>query len=147
MDATLAGTVVHVLVDSPQGTVPADQLERVWYRKSGRSRRGLVRRGALGLLMLAPLAAAAGALAVALLLDTSAINRLAIVLAAALLGLVAAMLMDVLLEHFDRSYAKGAHRYEIWATWRGAPVLLLKTDDELRFGQAYRAIQRAVERR
>jgi hypothetical protein len=133
------------MVDSPQGTVPVAELERVWYRKSGRSWRGLARRGALGLVMLAPVAAAAVALAVALLLDTSALNRVAIVLAAALLGLAAAMLMDVLLEHFDRSYAKGAHRYEIWATWRGAPVLLLETDDALRFGQAYRAIQRAVE--
>jgi hypothetical protein len=134
------------MVDSPQGTVPVHELEQVWYRKSGRSWRGLAGRGALGLLMLTPLVAAAVALAVALLVDTSAINRLVIVLAAALLGLAAGMLMDVLLEHFDRSYARGAHRYEIWATWRGAPVLLLETDDALRFGQTYRAIQRALER-
>jgi Family of unknown function (DUF6232) len=135
-----------MVVDSPQRTVPVAELERVWYRKSGRSWGRLARRGALGLLILAPLAATAVALAVALLVDTSVINRIALVLGAALLGLVAAMLMDLLLEHVDRSYAKGAHRYQIWGTWRGTPVLLLETDDALRFGQTYRAIQRAAER-
>jgi hypothetical protein len=97
--------------------------------------------------MLSPLVAAAIALAVALLVDISLTNRFAIVLIAALLGLAAAPLMDLILEYFDRSYAKGAHRYEIWATWRGAPVLLLETDDALRFGQTYRAIERVIEQR
>jgi Family of unknown function (DUF6232) len=118
----------------------------VWYRKGSRSWRGLAHRGALGLLMLSPLVAAGLALAVALLIDTSAINRVAIVLVAALLGLAAAPLTDLILEFFDRSYAKGAHRYQIWGTWRGSPVLLLETDDALRFGQTYRAIARAIER-
>jgi hypothetical protein len=136
-----------VRVHSPQGTVPVRELERVWYRKGSRSWRGLAHRGALGLLMLSPLVAAAIALAVALLVDASAINRFAIVLGAALLGLAAAPLMDLILEYFDRSYAKGAHRYQIWGTWRGAPVLLLETDDALRFGQTYRALEREMERR
>lgn len=143
----MSGSVVHVVVDGPEGTVPVHELERVWYRKGSRSWRGLAHRGALGLLMLSPLGAAAIALAIALLIDVSAVNRIAIVLAAALLGLLAAPLMDLILEYFDRSYAKGAHQYQIWATWRGAPVLLLDTDDALRFGRTYRAIERAIERR
>ena len=134
-------------VDSPQGTVPVHELERVWYRKGSRSWRGLAHRGALGLLMLSPVVAAAIALAVALLIDTSVVNRVAIVLVAALLGLAAAPLADLILEYFDRSYARGAHRYQIWGTWQGDAVLLLETDDALRFGQAYRAIERAMERR
>jgi hypothetical protein len=136
-----------VRVDSPQGTVPVAELERVWYRKGSRSWRGLAQRGALGLLMLSPVVAAAVALAVALLIDVSVVNRIAIVLAAALFGLAAAPLMDLVLEFFDRSYARGAHRYQIWGSLRGAPVLLLETDDALRFGQTYRAIERAMERR
>jgi uncharacterized protein DUF6232 len=136
-----------MLIDSPQGTVPVAELERVWYRKGTRSWRGPARRSALGLLMLSPLVAAAAALAVALLIDTSLTNRFAIVLTATLLGFAAVPLADLTLEYFDRSYAKGGHRYEIWATWRGAPVLLLETDGALRFGQTYRAIERVVERR
>jgi hypothetical protein len=136
-----------VVVDSPQGTVPVHELERVWYRKGRRSWRAPARRGALGLLMLSPLVAAGVALAVALLVDTSVTGRFVIVLIAALLGLAAAPLADLILEYFDRSYAKGGRQYEIWATWRGSPVLLLETDDALRFGQTYRAIERAIERR
>jgi hypothetical protein len=136
-----------VVVDGPQGTVPVHELDRVWYRKGSRSWRGLAHRGALGLLMLSPLCAAGIALAVALRIDTAVINRIAIVLAAALLGFAAAPLADLILEYFDRSYAKGAHRYQIWAMWRGAPVLLLETDDALRFGQMYRTIERAIEQR
>lgn len=127
--------------------VPVDELERVWYRRSARSFRGLARRLKLGLLMVSPLVAAAAALAIALLIETHVVNRLAIVIAAALLGLAVAPLMDLILEHFDRSYARGAHHYEIWGSWRGAPVLLLETDDALRFGQTYRALERALERR
>jgi Family of unknown function (DUF6232) len=135
-----------VVIDGQEGTVPVHELERVWYRKGSRSWRGLANRGALGILMLSPLVAAVIALAIALLIDTSIVNRIAIVLAAALLGLAAAPLTDLILEYFDRSYARGAHRYQIWATWRGAPVLLLDTDDALRFGRMYRAIERAMER-
>jgi hypothetical protein len=99
------------------------------------------------MVLLLPLGAAAVALAVALLIDTSLVNRLTIVAAAALLGLAVGPLMDLILEHFDRSYARGARTYQIWATWRGAQVLLLETDDALRFGQTYRAIERAIEQR
>lgn len=123
------------------------ELERVWYRRGARSWRVLARRGALGVLLTVPLVAAGIAVAVAMSIDTSVVNRVSIVLGAALLGLAAGPVMDLLLEHFDRSYARGARRYEIWATWRGRPVLLLATDDALRFGQTYRALERAIESR
>ena len=45
----------------------------------------------------------------------------------------------------DRSYARGSRQLEIWARWRGREVRLLSTRDALRFGQIYRALQRAME--
>lgn len=132
--------------DDPHGTVPIHELERVWYRKGARSWRGPLRRGALGLLLACPLLTAGIAFMVALLIDISPMYRVALVLAAALLGFTVVPLMDLVLEFFDRSYAKGSHTYEIWGIWRGAPVLLLRTDDALQFGQTYRAIARTIEK-
>jgi predicted nucleic acid-binding protein len=63
-----------------------------------------------------------------------------------LLGLAALPVADVLLERMDRSYARGSRNLQIWADVRGSEVLLLQTDDALRFGQIYRALQRALER-
>lgn len=40
--------------------------------------------------------------------------------------------------------ARGKGR-EIWAIWRGKEVMLLRVPDKTRFGQIYRAIQRAFE--
>lgn len=43
--------------------------------------------------------------------------------------------------------ASGAGRKarEIWAIWRGKELMLLRVSDKTRFGQIYRAIQRALE--
>jgi hypothetical protein len=121
------------------------ELDRVWHQRGPRSWRTVARRGALGAILLGPLVAAAIALAIALNIETSFVNKLVLVVVAALLGLAVAPLMDLVLEHFDRSYARGAHTYQICAHWRGRPVVLVETDDALRFGQIYRALQRALE--
>ena len=63
----------------------------------------------------------------------------------AVIGLAAAPLADVLLEFVDRSYDRGSRRREIWARVRGSDVLLLDTDNAQRFGQIYRALQRALD--
>jgi hypothetical protein len=70
---------------------------------------------------------------------------IAIVGVSLLLGLGVGPLADFMLERMDRSYARGSRSLEIWATWRGQQVLLLQTGDALRFGQIYRALQRALE--
>jgi hypothetical protein len=124
---------------------PLVELDRVWHQRGPRSWRAVARRGALGAILVGPLVAAAIALVIALNIEASPLNKLAMVVAAALLGLVVAPLMDLVLEHFDRSYARGAHTYQICAHWRGSPVLLVETNDALRFGQIYRALQRALE--
>jgi hypothetical protein len=89
----------------------------------------------------------AGALGilVALTLHASATTTIALLGGGILVGLAALPLADVLLEHMDRSYARGSRCLEIWADVRGSEMLLLRTDDALRFGQIYRALQRALE--
>ena len=121
------------------------ELARVWHRRGERSWRALAGRGALGLAMLVPIGLGLIGVAVALSIDASPTITVALVLGAVLVGFLAGPLADVLLEHLDRSYARGAREIEIWALWRGHQVLLLRTGDQLRFGKIYRALQRALE--
>ncbi|GAA4675867.1 DUF6232 family protein [Phytohabitans rumicis] len=124
---------------------PLRELVRVWHSRGARSWRAVAGRGALGAAMVGPLVAAAIGILVAVLLHSSITVTIAIVGVSCLIGLAAGPLADVLLEQMDRSYTRGARQLEIWATWRGQPVLLLETGDALRFGKIYRALQRALE--
>lgn len=120
-------------------------LTRVWPARGRRTWAGVAARGALGLAMLAPVAVGALGIAVALISHASVATTIALVGGGVLVGLVAAPLADVLLDRVDRSYDRGSRRLEIWGRTRGGDVLLLRTDDAQRFGQIYRALQRALE--
>ena len=141
----------EVMVTSQSLTVggrayPLRELGSVWHRRGQRSWSALAGRGALGAVMLGPLVAAVIAIAVAVSIRASTTVTIALVGGAVLVGLAAAPVADVVLEYVDRSYVRGSRRLEIWAEVRGTPVLLLQTGDALRFGQIYRALQRALER-
>ncbi|MEJ3749334.1 DUF6232 family protein [Actinomycetes bacterium KLBMP 9797] len=124
---------------------PLPELARVWHGRGARSWRALASRGALIAAIVGPLVAAAIGMVIAVRLRASVDVTIAIVGVSALVGLAAAPVADFVLEHVDRSYARGARTLEMWATWRGHPVLLLRTGDALRFGKIYRAVQRALE--
>jgi len=124
---------------------PLRELARVWHSKGARSWRAIAGRGALGMVLLGPLVAAAIGFFIAFTLHTSTTVTIGIVGVSCLVGLGVGPLADFLLEHMDRSYTRGSRSLEIWATWRGQQVLLLETGDALRFGQIYRALQRALE--
>jgi acyl-CoA synthetase (AMP-forming)/AMP-acid ligase II len=126
-------------------TYPLRELVRVWHARSRRSWRRLANRGMLAAAVIGPLVAAAIGVLIALLLSTSFGVTVAIVGVFCLLGLCAVPVADMLLDRMDRSYDRGARRLEIWASWHGRAVLLLTTDDAHRFGQIYRALQRAME--
>ncbi|MGB2567506.1 DUF6232 family protein [Micromonospora citrea] len=128
-------------------SVPLAEIGMVWHRRGGRSWRVLAGRGALGAALAGPLVAAALGIGLAVWLHRSPTVTLAIVGASVLVGLAVGPLADFLLEFLDRSYARGSREWEMWARWRGRPVLLLRTGDALRFGQIYRAVQRAMENR
>ncbi|MEU4676095.1 DUF6232 family protein [Micromonospora sp. NPDC023737] len=124
---------------------PLAEISMVWHRRGSRSWRVLAGRGALGAAMAGPLAAAVLGVGLALWLDRSPTVTIAIVGASVLVGLAVGPVADFLFERLDRSYARGSRQRELWVRWQGRPVLLLRTGDSLRFGQIYRAVQRAVE--
>jgi len=137
--------VTSAMIEVDGKAYPLRELVRVWHRRGERSWRAVAGRGALGVAMSIPIVLAVIGVVVALSLELSTTVTLAVVCGAVLVGFLAGPLADVLLEHLDRSYARGSREVEIWALWRGHPVLLLRTGDQLRFGKIYRALQRALE--
>lgn len=142
-DRSVLVTSVAIQVDGR--SYPLPELARIWHRRGEHSWRAAAGRGALLATVGIPVVLAVIGVVVAIGWDTAPLNRLAVVAVAVLVGLLAAPLLDWVLEFVDRSYARGAHEYEIWAEKRGAAVRLWHTRDALRFGQVYRAIQRAAE--
>jgi hypothetical protein len=122
-----------------------DEFARVWHERGRRTWGAAAGRGALGLAMLAPIVVGALGVAVALVIHASAGATVALIGGGILLGFAAAPLADVLLELVDRSYDRGNRTREIWGRTRTGNVLLLRTDNAQRFGQIYRALQRALE--
>lgn len=142
-DRSVQVTSAAVRVDGR--TFPLAEISAVWHRRGSRSWRVLAGRGAIGAAMAGPLVAAVLGVALGIWLDRSLTVTIAIVGASVLVGLAVGPLADFLFEFLDRSYARGSRQLEIWVRWRGRPVRLLHTGDALRFGQIYRAVQRAVE--
>lgn len=69
-----------------------------------------------------------------------------IVIAAFAVGaLLLAPFLELPLGWLDRSYERGDRVHELWVRHLGHDILLLTSPDALRFGQIYRAVQRAVE--
>jgi hypothetical protein len=122
-----------------------DEFARVWHARGRRTWGAAAGRGALGLAMLAPIVIGALGVAAALVIHASAGTTIALIGGGILLGFAAVPLADVLLEHVDRSYDRGSRTREIWGRTRTGDVLLLRTDNAQRFGQIYRALQRALE--
>jgi len=122
-----------------------EDLARIWHKRGRRDWSTVAGRGALAVAMLVPILVGALGILVALLIDASFSTTIALVGGGILVGLAAAPLADVLLEQVDRSYDRGSRRLEIWGRVRGADVLLLSTGNRQRFGQIYRALQRALE--
>ncbi|MEU2986420.1 DUF6232 family protein [Micromonospora aurantiaca] len=142
-DRSVQVTSTAVRVDGR--SYPLAELTTVWHRRGDRSWRVLAGRGAIGAALAGPLVAAVLGIALAVWLQRSAAVTVAIVGVSVLVGLAVGPLADFLFEHLDRSYARGSREMEMWAEWRGRPVRLLHTRDAMRFGQVYRAVQRAME--
>ncbi|MEU5720659.1 DUF6232 family protein [Micromonospora sp. NPDC047738] len=142
-DRSVQVTSTAVRVDGR--AFPLAEISVVWHRRGSRSWRVLAGRGAIGAALAGPVAAAVLGVALAIWLRPAPVVTIAIVGASVLVGLGVGPLADVLFEHLDRSYDRGSRELEMWARWRGQPVRLLRSGDALRFGQIYRAVQRAME--
>jgi hypothetical protein len=122
-----------------------DDLTQVWHRRGARRWGAAAGRGVLGLAILTPVAVGLLGIAIALAIHASAGITIALIGGGVLVGLVAAPLADLLLDRVDRSYDRGSHDLEIWGRVHGREVLLLRMDNAQRFGQIYRALQRALD--
>ncbi|MEV4808337.1 DUF6232 family protein [Micromonospora avicenniae] len=142
-DRSVQVTSTAIRVDDR--TYPLAEISMVWHRRGSRSWRVLAGRGALGAALAGPLVAAVLGVGLALWLDRSPTVTIAIIGASVLVGLAVGPVADLLFEYLDRSYARGSRQRELWVRWQGRHVRLLRTGDALRFGQIYRAVQRAVE--
>lgn len=69
----------------------------------------------------------------------------AIVAVCGLGALVLFPFMEVPLNWLDRSYDRGLRIQELWIRHHDQEIMLVRSSDALRFGQIYRAVQRAVE--
>lgn len=143
-DRSVQVTSTVVRVDGR--SFPLAEISQVWHQRGSRSWRVLAGRGAIGAAMAGPLVAALLGIALAVWLHRSWTVTVAVVGASVLVGLAVGPVADILFEFLDRSYARGSRQLEIWIRWRGQPVRLVHTGDALRFGQIYRALQRAMER-
>jgi Family of unknown function (DUF6232) len=121
------------------------ELIQVWHRRGRRSWGTIAGRGAIGVAMLLPILVGLLGIAVALVIDASTAVTVGLIGGGVLVGLAAAPLADMLLEHVDRSYDRGSRELEIWARTPAGDVRLLHTADASRFGRIYRALQRALE--
>lgn len=132
-------------------TYPVAALQMVWHRRGPGTTRTMSRRFGRGVLILVisilPLAAIVCAISLVYsATDRSAWGLAIVVLAAGLVGaLVLAPFAEIPLGWLDRSYDRGTVVSELWVRYAGEDRLLLRTTNTLRFGQIYRAVQRAVE--
>ncbi|MEU7758295.1 MULTISPECIES: DUF6232 family protein [Micromonospora] len=105
-------------------------------------------RGVLVLLLsLPPLVAVVCVLSLAWSAQDRGEWKLALIILAAfvVVGLALTPFLEVPLGWLDRSYERGNRVHELWVQHHGRETMLVRTPDALRFGQIYRAVQRAVE--
>ncbi|MEJ3749335.1 DUF6232 family protein [Actinomycetes bacterium KLBMP 9797] len=148
-DDTVEVTSSWVRVGGSAYSIP--ELTYVWHQRTRRSLRvggRLIGRWILVTLLTAPLGVGALCAVSALFADWG--QRLGAALvglaAAAALAIALAPLLEFPLMALERSYDRGSAAYELWVQWRGEERVVLRTTDAQRFGQIYRAVQRAVER-
>ena len=146
----------HVIVTSDAvrvdgTTYPISALALVWHQRGRATTRTRSRRATRGVLILIisilPLAAIVCALSLVYSAsDRSAWGLALVVLAVGVIGAVALMpFAELPLGWLDRTYDRGNAVNELWVRCAGEDRLLLRTSNALRFGQIYRALQRAVE--
>lgn len=131
--------------------VPIAEVTYVWHARGPASARDRSRRLGRGILIfllsIPPLVAIVCVVSLIYTAQDSGEWLLAgtIVAVCAVVALVLTPFLELPLGWLDRSYDRGVRSQELWVQYRGQQVMLLRTSDALRFGQIYRAVQRAVE--
>ena len=131
--------------------VPIADVTYVWHVRgagNARTRSRLLGRGVLiFLLSIPPLVGVVCVLSLAFAAqDRGEWKLAATILAVCVVGALALTpFLELPLGWLDRSYERGTGVHELWVQYHNRETMLLRTSDALRFGQIYRAVQRAVE--
>ncbi|MEH0845564.1 DUF6232 family protein [Micromonospora sp. CPCC 205711] len=132
-------------------SVRISDVTYVWHAKGATSlavRGRVLGRGVLVLLLsLPPLVALVCVVSLAWSAQDRGNWKLALVILAAcgVGALALTPFLELPLSWLDRSYERGNRVHELWVQHHGQEEMLVRTPDALRFGQIYRAVQRAVE--
>ncbi|GAA0721266.1 hypothetical protein Drose_07505 [Dactylosporangium roseum] len=128
---------------------PLETLTYIWHRRTGRLRHGgymLLTRG-LGVLVVLGLLAGGGILARRI--DFSGEQKTMYIaggiLGVLVIGGIVAFSVEGLLDLLDRAHDHGKGVHEIWVRTSDGETMIYSTTDAPKFGQIYRALQRAVE--
>ena len=143
--------VTSEIIQANGHSVPVAQVAYVWHARgpgSARTRSRLLGRGVLiFLLSIPPLVAMVCVLSLAYSAqDRGEWKLAALILAVCVVGTLALLpFLELPLHWLDRSYERGSRVQELWVQYQGQEIMLIRSSDALRFGQIYRAIQRAIE--
>lgn len=148
----VTGTAVQV----GSQVLPLGELSQVWHergRPTVRTASRRVARFALIAVLTVPVLVGAAWVATAVFAEQGLAAQLGVAAVLVALGLVLLLLLAPVIEipmmALERSYDRGTTVREIWVRWRSPDgeqdLLLVRTDDDARFGKIYRAIQRAIE--
>jgi hypothetical protein len=144
--------VVHISSDGVRVDdtwYPLETLSYIWHRRSGRLVQGaymLATRGGAVLLIIG-LIIAAGMAARRIDFDgpDSTMYIAGGILGIIVIGGIVAFSVEGLLDLLDRAHDHGKGVHEIWVRTRSGESMIYSTTDSPKFGQIYRALQRAVE--
>jgi hypothetical protein len=128
---------------------PLATLTYVWHRRTGRLRHGAYliasRTAAIGVVVALLVGGAMAARTIKLSGDQKTMLIAGGILAVVLVGGLAAFGIEGVLELVDRTHAHGRGLHEIWIRCGDEETMIYSTTDSTRFGQIYRALQRAIE--
>ncbi|MET7392556.1 DUF6232 family protein [Dactylosporangium sp. NPDC005572] len=144
--------VVHVSSGGVQvdtAWYPLDSLDYVWHRRTGRLRHGLYMLFTRGGAVVVVIGLLVGAGLFARRIDFTGEERTMYIaggiLGVIVIGGIVAFSVEGLLDLLDRAHDHGKGVHEIWVRMAGGEFMIYSTTDAPKFGQIYRALQRAVE--
>jgi hypothetical protein len=128
---------------------PLDTLTYIWHERTGRIRHAAYMIGTRGgaVLLVLGLLVVAGLLArkVDLSGDQRTMYIAGGVLGVVVVGGIVAFSVEGLLDLLDRAHDHGKGVHEIWVRTSAGDAMIYSTTDAPKFGQIYRALQRAIE--
>ena len=128
---------------------PLETLTYIWHRRTGRLVQGvymlMTRGGTVALIIGLIVAGGIAARRIDFNGPDSTMYIAGGILGIIVIGGIVAFSVEGLLDLLDRAHDHGRGVHEIWVRTRAGELMIYATTDSSKFGQIYRALQRAVE--